>query len=577
VLRAELDQANSLRGVVEMARKVALGAYAHQDLPFEKIVEKLAPQRDLSRTPMFQVVFTFRTETAFNAEFGGLQMNSLNVDVGTSKYDLTLSVQPVGESAALMLNYSTDLFNADTITKMLGHYERLLEHMASETGRQRLWDLPMLSREEENQLVWQYRPVNAGADGKTITELFEEQVAMQPQAAAVAWGEDQLSYSELNERANQLGRHLRSKGIGAEDRIGICVERSLDLVVGILGILKAGAAYLPIDYDYPADRIDYMLQDSGAAMLLTQERLSAKLTAKPDLVFCLDRDWPLMESYSRTNLPSLINGENLAYVIYTSGSTGQPKATEVPHRSIAGFIFGVDYASFDPQCVLLQHSSVNWDALTLELWPALLRGGRTVLLPNKIVTGADLRTCIHKYGLNTLWLTSALFNLIVEEDPESLKGIRQLMIGGEALSVPHVKRILRSIPEIRIVNGYGPSECTVFSNCYPIRETPGEDVQSIPIGPAIGDRRVYLLDQWLNPVPVGVMGEIYIGGPSVARGYSNQPVMTAEKFIPDCFSVQPGERLYRTGDLARWKADGNLEFAGRADGQLKIRGRSPVL
>jgi amino acid adenylation domain-containing protein len=430
----------------------------------------------------------------------------------------------------------------------------------------------LLTAAEESRLAAWSRSGFGSAQPQTIVELFEQQVGFTPEAVAVTFEEKQLRYGELNRRANQVAYYLQKLGVGPDSRVAICVERSLEMVVGLLGILKAGGAYVPLDPDYPANRLALMLEDANIKVVVTGERTRSRLPWTSASIVDLDNDAARIYAQSRKNPPVRVTAESLAYVIYTSGSTGQPKATEVPHRSIPGFIFGVEYAAFDPGCVLLQHSPTNWDALTLELWPALLTGGRCVLHARKFIAGAEIRDYVKRDGVNTLWLTAALFNSIVEDEVANLKGITQLLIGGEALSVSHVRRALAALPEARIVNGYGPSECTVFSNCHIIPRILEPGMLSIPIGRPIGDRRVHLLDTWFNPVPAGVLGEIYIGGPSVARGYLCQPVMTAEKFVPDPFSTSPGERLYRTGDRALWMPDGNLVFAGRADQQVKIRG-----
>ncbi|HEU0077052.1 MAG TPA: non-ribosomal peptide synthetase, partial [Longimicrobiaceae bacterium] len=344
------------------------------------------------------------------------------------------------------------------------------------------------------------------------------------------------------------------------------------MVVALLAILRAGGAYVPLDPAYSADRLAFMLADARVPVLLTQEHLRPRLPEFRGTVLLMDGDADAdAPSRSRTfALSHSPSPDDVAYVIYTSGSTGLPKGTEVPHRAIPGFFWGVDYARFDEDQVLLQHSSTSWDALTLELWPALLTGGTCVLFPGQAAEPQALGEQIREHGVTTLWLTSAYFNLIVDSCPEILEGVRQLMVGGEAVSVPHVRRALELYPRLRLVNGYGPSECTVFATCWPV---PADfDAPALPIGAPVGDRRVHLLDRGFGPVPAGIAGELCIGGPAVARGYLDRPELTADRFVPDPFSGEPGARLYRSGDRVRRRPDGLLEFVGRMDAQVKIRG-----
>jgi amino acid adenylation domain-containing protein len=476
-----------------------------------------------------------------------------------------------GDGMTFSCQYHIGRFEHHTIDRLQDHLQTILQAMAASPDLP-LRDVSLLSAAERQQVVVEWNPAATPSLQLCIHQIFERQVKRTPEAVAVTYEDQHLSYAELNQRANRLARHLRGLGVEAEARVGICVERTPEMVIALLAVLKAGGAYVPLDWNYPIERLRYMLQDAGVAVFVTQSELRSRLPVGDAPVFCIDTDWGCLEQESDEDLVSLSSPENVAYVLYTSGSTGQPKGSEVPHRSIMGFFDGVAYARFDDQTVLLQHSSTSWDVLTLELWPALLTGGRSVLYPRRVITGPELHEYVERHGITTVWLTAALFNSIVEDGSESLKGLREVMIGGEAVSIPHVQRALANFPGTQIVNGYGPSECTVFSSCYRIPESLDEDVESIPIGSPIGDRRTYVLDPWLRPVPVGIVGEIYIGGPSVARGYLNQPALTAEKFVPDFFSAEPGARLYRTGDLARWMPDRNLQFVGREDEQVKVRG-----
>ncbi|MEH2447421.1 MAG: amino acid adenylation domain-containing protein [Nostoc sp.] len=404
-----------------------------------------------------------------------------------------------------------------------------------------------------------------------IHKVFETQVLKTPDAVALIYENAQLSYYEINRRANQLAYYLQKIGVKPDVPVGIYVERSLEMVIGILGILKSGGAYVPLDPAYPLERIAFMLEDVKVPIILTQQQLVERLPGYWAQVICLDTDWETFTSENEVNPHCQVTPENLAYIIYTSGSTGRPKGIEIPHRSVIGCILDVDYLHLDSEQTFLQHSSISWDAFTLELWSMLLHGGCCALYPGKLITPENIGNAIQIYGVNVLWLTSSLFNVIIDSLPKALSGVRQLLVGGEELSSPHVRHALELLPSLQLSNGYGPSECTVFACSYYISSSLSKNVQSIPIGKPIGDRRVYLLDIYLNRVPIGIPGELYISGDALARGYLNQPGMTAEKFVPNSFGKE-GSRLYKTGDLARYLADGNIEFLGRIDDQVKIRG-----
>ena len=350
------------------------------------------------------------------------------------------------------------------------------------------------------------------------------------------------------------------------------MERSLQMVAGLLGILKAGGVYVPLDSLYPKERLAFTMEDTQIVVLLTQRVLIENLPKCKAKVICLDSDWDLIEQECDENLICNVSAGNLAYINYTSGSTGQPKGVEVLHRGIARLLFGIDYVQLNSDQTFLQMATISFDASTFELWGALLHGARCVLFPEQIPTSKDLSNVIKKHRISSLWLTGSLFNAVIDEAPETLLGISQLLIGGEALSVTHVRRALELLPNTQIINGYGPTESTTFTCCYPIPKKISNAIRSIPIGRPIGNTEVYLLDSCLQPVPIGTHGELYIGGDGLARGYLNGTELTAEKFFPNPFSDKSGARLYKTGDLARYLADGNIEFLGRIDHQVKIRG-----
>ncbi|MEW5926854.1 MAG: non-ribosomal peptide synthase/polyketide synthase [Gemmatimonadota bacterium] len=574
VLRADLSGDPGFRGLLGRVRETTLGAFAHQDLPFERLVEELAPERSLTHNPLFQVMFALHNMESGVPALGDLETEPLAGGDTGAKFDLGVALWEDGERILGRIDYRTDLFEGSTVERMAEHFRVLLEAAVADPDR-RLRALPLVPAAELERIVARWSGAGAAAPPeRCVHELFAAQAAATPGAVALVHEDRVLTYAELDRRADRLAHLLARRGVGPDARVGICAERSPEMVVGLLAILKAGGAYLPLDPQYPAERLDYMLADAGARVLLTQDGLRDRFAGfAGDVVLVGDatHEGAGALSHSRTfALPRSPSPDNLAYVIYTSGSTGRPKATEVPHRAIPGFFRGAGYVRFDADQVVLQHSSPSWDVLTLELWPALLTGGRVVLYPGRTPEPALLGEQVRAHGVTTLWLTSTYFNLVVDTCPEVLAGVRQLMVGGEALSARHVRRALQLHPGLRLVNGYGPSECTVFAACFPVPA--GFAAPTVPIGRPVGDRRVYLLDRDSGPVPAGVPGELYVGGPAVARGYRGRPELTAERFVPDPFAGIPGARMYRSGDRARWRADGELEFLGRIDGQVKVRG-----
>ena len=575
IMRANLTGEPTFREVLERVKKATLEAFDHQDLPLEKLVEELSPERQISGSPLFQVTFTLVNGAAVSSALPGVEFRPLMTDTTTSKCDLALFAIDA-EYPSLAINYDTGLFEADTIQRMFHHFGYLLAFAIAEPDL-RISDLPMLTPDETQQLLVEWNPAEIQCAQKCVHELFEEQVRKTAKAPAILFGNACRTYEELNRRANQLAHYLRTVGVGPDARVAIGVERGLEMVVGMVAVLKAGGAYVPLDLSYPPERLQFILKDSAPVALLLQGDVPGWAGGINADIHVIDlTDEVVFSKQAETNLERAetgVDAECLAYVIYTSGSTGIPKGSEIPHRSIPGFIFGTDYVSFDEETVLLQHSSVSWDPLTLELWPALLSGGRSVLARQQRITkGEEIREYVQGHGVNTLWLTAALFNLIVDSDVKCLQGLKYLMTGGEAASVVHIRRAMEQLPGVRMVNGYGPSECTVFSNCYVVPEDLPESVISLPIGKPIGDRRMYVLDAAMNVAPIGVVGEAYIAGASVARGYLQRPDLTAERFVPDPYSTQGGGRLYRTGDLVRWRRDGTIEFVGRNDFQVKVRG-----
>ena len=572
VLRADISDNPSFREMLTRVRATALDSYDHQDLPFERLVQELRPERASTHAPLCQVVIAYEDDPPAAVELPGLSLSITDEeqDLNMAKFDLTVFVE-WREGLRIRCTYNADVFEASSIRRMLRHYQRLLEAVA-ENPTQLVGAIPLLTERDRDRLLVEWNSSQREYPELCVHELFEMQVARTPNALALVYEDDRLSYYELNQRATRLAHHLRSLGVGLEVKVGICLDRSPEAIVSLLAVLKAGGAYVPLDPAYPRERLSFMIKDAGATAVLTSARLLEKLPDEEVTLVCLDS---LPAGDTLEELPNDFPGakpDNLAYVIYTSGSTGEPKGVEICHRGIVRLLIGAQYARFGSQEVFLQLAPLSFDAATFEIWGALLHGATLVLFPNQTPTAQDLFEVLERGNVTTLWLTSSLFNAIVDEMPAALSSVRQLLVGGEALSATHVRRALSALPETHIINGYGPTESTTFTCCYSIPRNVEDTVTSIPIGRPISNTRVYILNEQLLPVPIGGIGELHIGGDGLARGYLNHPHLTSEKFIGDPFSKRPSDRLYKTGDLARYLPDGNIEFKGRLDDQVKIRG-----
>jgi len=564
VLRTDLGGDPTFRELLGRVREVSLGAFAHQEMPFEKLVEDLKPNRKLGQNPLFQISFVFQSGTGGEAEFDF-------VTVG-SPFDLTLFVREGSEGTlGVTIEYRRDLFRPETITRLAGHYRTLMEGAAAHPDH-RLSALPLVAEAELSRILVDW---NATASDypreRSIHGLFEDQAKATPDAVAVVFEGTTLTYRELDRRANCLAHYLRSLGMGSGRPVGLWMERSAETIVAILGILKAGSAYVPFDLMAPPDRIAFMLNDARIDVLLTQERMLARLPAHGVHVICLDAEQHAIFTESDTRLQDEATGDALAYIMYTSGSTGEPKGVAVTHRNVVRLVRATDYAHFGPDEVILQLAPLSFDASTFEVWGALLNGGRLAMPSPGVVSVDELGMLLERHGVTTLWLTAGLFHQVVDQRIDVLRPLRQLLAGGDVLSVPHVRQVLAALPGCRLANGYGPTEGTTFSCCHTIT---GDAVleRSVPIGRPIANTRVYVLDPHRQPVPIGVPGELWIAGDGLARGYVDRPELTADRFVVQRLSDTIQERLYRSGDMVRWLADGTLEFLGRQDNQVKLRG-----
>ncbi len=570
-LRTDLSGDPSFRELLGRVREVTFGAFEHQDLPFEKLVEELQPERVGDRNPVFQVMFALQNAPHAPLSLPGLTLRNVRRRTGRSKFDLVLNARETAQGLRADLEYSTDLFEAGTIRRMLGHLAVLFEGVLADPGR-RLSAIPLLSGEERRQVLADWNRTDRPHPGdRGVHQLFEIQAAQRPDAIAVEAGRERLTYRELNRRANQLARFLRRRGVDRDARVAVALERSPDLVVALLGVLKAGAAYVPLDLGYPPDRVGLMLEDARVSVLVTRAGLLPRVPTGVAAVE-LDTDGSGIAAESEDNFGVEFSPEQLAYVMYTSGSTGRPKGVAVPHRAIVRLVCNADYLELTPADRVAQVSNASFDAATFELWGALLHGARLVIIPREVVLSPrDLAVRIRDHEISAMFLTTALFNQLARDHPSVFRSVRHLLFGGEAVDPGRVRDVLGQGPPERLLHVYGPTETTTFATWHLVRAV-AEDAATVPIGEPIGNTRAHVLDRHLEPVPVGVAGELYLGGPGLARGYLNRPALTAERFVPDPYGSEPGGRLYRTGDRVRRRPDGALEFLGRFDDQVKLRG-----
>jgi amino acid adenylation domain-containing protein len=573
--RGRLGGRPTFHAFLARVRASSLAAFAHQDLPFERLVEELGVERSRNRTPLGQVLFVLQNTPAGPLRLPGLTLDDIPFASETAKTDLLLSLSesPEGGGFFGLWEHNTDLFDPATIQRLGRSLAVFLAGAAADPATP-IGELPLLPDEELRQVLTDWnRTATVWPRDASLGDLFVEQAQRTPGAVAlVADDGAETTWAELERRSARVARHLCGLGVELDERVGLLADRSPDLIAGLLGIVRAGAAYLPLDPIFPPERLAWMLADGGVRWLLTDGRLLAELgpVPLPDRLRMLPLDEALVADEPDLPLPA-VPADALAYVMYTSGSTGTPKGGAVTHRNVVRLVCGTDYADLGPEQVWLQSAPTSFDASTLEIWAPLLNGGRLVLRDAGRASLDGLARSIARHGVTSLWLTAGLFHQMVDDRLEALRPLRQLLAGGDVLSPDHARRLREALPDLALIDGYGPTEGTTFTCCHRVtgKEPAGAPV---PIGRPLANTRVYVVDAELRPVPPGVAGELLAGGDGLARGYLGRPDRTAERFIPDPFSGTPGERLYRTGDQVRWLADGTLEFLGRLDGQVKIRG-----
>jgi amino acid adenylation domain-containing protein/non-ribosomal peptide synthase protein (TIGR01720 family) len=588
VVRGDLSMKPGFRQFLMQIRQTTLDAFAHQDLPFEMLVDKLRPQRDMSHTPLFQVMFILQNIPMQDLAFAGLNVKALELDTHASNFDLTLAMSEDGGQLQGAMEYRTALFEKSTIERMIGHFLRLLEQIVSNPD-QSVASLAMMTETERETVLHSWnRTQKAFPPGLCMHHLFERKAEETAEAVAVRMPAyegkpaQELTYAQLEGRANQLAHYLQAAGVGANSLVGLCMSRSLEMLVALLGVLKAGGAYVPLDPAYPQERLQFMIEDSGLNILLTEDALTSAMPAFEGRVIALDSEWEEIAKEPQSRCTDLSKAENIAYVIYTSGSTGIPKGVMVAHRGVVNHNLAmVEQFGLTAVDRVLQFSTINFDAAVEEIFPTWAVGACVVLRPGTLLmSGSELTELVIAEEISVLDFPTAYWHEWVAElemaKVELPDSLRLVVVGGEKALAErlHAWQRVTFHHQVDWLNTYGPTEISIISCLYPVRH--GEKLWNmeveIPIGKPIANMRHYILDEDLQPVPVGVAGELCVGGPGVAIGYLNRPELTAERFIPDPFSDDSDARLYRTGDLVRYLPDGNQQFMGRVDAQVKVRG-----
>jgi amino acid adenylation domain-containing protein len=566
VLRTDLSGSPSFRQLLSRVREMCLEAYDNQLIPFEKLVEELERGRDLSRAPLFQAMFALENTQSALPELAGLDAAPQDVDTGVAKNDLIFSARQDGSGLRVKVEYSTELFDESTISRLVEHFERLLEAIVANPDT-RVDDLCLLTQREQRQLLVDWNDTDREFPATCIHNLFEEAARRYPDRPAVRYQNTALSYAQLNARANQLAHYLRKQGVGPDSLVGLYVERSLDMVVGLMGILKSGGAYVPLDPVYPRDRVDFMLADAEIKVLVTQASLADQIFPGAVKVVCLDEQWHEIERESSQNPSSVSTPDNLCYVIFTSGSTGRPKGVQLEHRNVVNFLTSVRHQpGLTENDVYLGVASMSFDASVLDFYLPLTVGACLVVVDlEALVDGRLLAKTIESCRVSAMHATPSSWRLLLDSGWEGKPDLK-ILAGGEALPWELARQLLTRCGALW--NLYGPTETAVYSTIHRVKPEDG----TVLVGRPIANTRIYILDPHLKPVPVGVSGELSIGGEGVSRGYMRRTELTTEKFLADPFRGQPGGRMYRTGDLARYRANGLIACLGRIDHQVKIRG-----
>ncbi len=571
VIRSEVKGNESFIDLLNQVKNTCLEAYSNQDMPFEKIVEDLKPDRNLSVSPIFQVMFSLQNTIEHEINLSNLEVESVDIDTKISKYDLSLFME---EREGLLLGefqFNTDLFYHNTIQRMMKHFKNLVEQIVEDVNRL-ISRYDFLSKEEINKYLIELNETDSQIEELSIVELFEQQVEKNPLAVAIDYQNEKITYTELNKRANKIAETLLKYDIQENTIVGTYMERSIDLFVSWIGILKAGGTYMPLDPENPENRNRYIINDADVNLIITNNSKYKELESAEKKINYIDVNKLEETVGNKTNYKETKGHQNKrAYVIYTSGSTGKPKGVQITHKGVIRLVKNTNYIQFESEESVGQVSNASFDAVTFEVWGALLNGSKLIIAEQEtLLSPISFKEWIKSKNITTMFMTVSLFNRMIQEDGTIFRNMNNLLVGGEALTPKWIEKALKQGAPKRLINGYGPTETTTFALCHEVNDIEGKS--SIPIGKPISNTQAYILDEHMQQVPVGVTGELYIGGDGLAIGYLNQPELTSKKFIPNPFSSNPQDKLYMTGDLVKYLPDGNIEYTGRKDTQIKLRG-----
>ena len=563
----------SYRELVGRVRESAIGAYMNEELPFEEVVRQQGASRVAGQSPIFDVMFILQNAPREGAELEGLSIRGIEMDNGESKYSVVMNLAEWEGGVRGWVGYQEEVFDEETIARMSRHYERMVEAAGARGGEAKVSELEMMSQEEQRQVVEEWNQTHREYElGASIKMMIERQAQERGEEVAVESGDERVSYRQLNEKANKVGNYLRRRGVGQDEIVGVYMERGLGMVVGLVGVMKAGGAYLPLDPAYPKARLEYILKDARPKVVLTQGELVSQLPEHEAEVICLDSDWPMISEEDGTNPATLTCDKNLIYVIYTSGSTGNPKGAMLTQDGITNSIQWMQETyNLEPQDRFLVRTSLNFDPSVWEIfWPLCVGASLVIADEAHHQDTAYLVKLIRQQEVTTAYFIPSMLKAMIEEPGlKDCRSLKRIICGGESMSIETVNQLMDSLP-VELHHSYGPTETSIAATEWTCERNSKREV--VPIGRPLANTRVYVLDEQMKAVGIGIAGELYISGVCVGRGYLNRAELTAERYVPDSYSKEPGGRLYRTGDLVRYHGDGTVQYLGRVDEQLKING-----